>query len=47
LDGTVARPDSPLLRPTASTALTAEQISAIEKYMKDTNQYLQEQAIVF
>jgi hypothetical protein len=24
-----------------------EQVSAIEKYMKDTNQYLQEQAIVF
>jgi hypothetical protein len=47
LDGTVTRPDAPPLRPAGLTALTTEQVSVIEKYMKDTNQYLQEQAIVF
>jgi hypothetical protein len=47
LDGTVARPDTPPPRPAGSTALTTEQVSAIKKYTKDTNQYLQEQAIAF
>jgi hypothetical protein len=36
---------TPLIRPTG--ALTAEQVSTIEKHTKDINQYLQEQAIVF
>ena len=47
LDGTVARPDAPLLIPDGSTASTEEQVSKIEKYTKDMNQYSQEQAIVF
>ena len=47
LDGTITRPDAPPLRPAGSTALTAEQVSTFEKYMKDVSQYSQEQAIVF
>ena len=47
LDGTVARPDTPLPIPDGSTASTKEQVSKIEKYTKDMNQYSQEQAIVF
>ena len=47
LDGTVARPDAPPLIPDGSTAPTKEQVSKIEKYTKDMNQYSQEQAIVF
>ena len=43
----VARPDTPLLIPDGSTASTEEQVSKIEKYTKDMNQYSQEQAIVF
>ena len=46
LDGTITRPDTPPLRPAGSTALTAEQVSTFEKYVKGVNQYLQEQAIV-
>ena len=47
LDGTVTRPDAPLLRLAGSTALTTEQVSTFEKYAKDISQYSQEQAIVF
>ena len=47
LDGTIARPDTPLPRPAGTTALTTEQVSTIEKYMKDISQYSQGQAIVF
>jgi gag-polypeptide of LTR copia-type len=46
LDGTTARPDNPLTRPAGAGALTAEQVSAIKKHMKEINEYLQEQAIV-
>ena len=47
MDGTVARPDAPSPIPDGSTASTEEQVSKIEKYTKDMNQYSQEQAIVF
>ena len=47
LDGTVAMPDAPLPIPDGSAAPTKEQVSEIEKYTKDMNQYSQEQAIVF
>ena len=47
MDGTVARPDAPSPIPDGSTAPTKEQVSKIEKYTKDMNQYSQEQAIVF
>jgi gag-polypeptide of LTR copia-type len=46
LDGTTSKPPDPPTRPEGST-LTAEEVSSIEKYTKDTNQYLQEQAVVF
>ena len=47
LDSTVARPDAPSLIPDGSTATTKEQVSKIEKYTKDMNQYSQKQPIVF
>ena len=47
LDGMVARPDAPSLISDGSTASTEEQVSKIEEYTKDMNQYSQEQAIVF
>ena len=47
MDGTVAGPDAPPPIPDGSTAPTKEQVSKIEKYTKDMNQYSQEQAIVF
>ena len=48
LDGSTARPDDPPpLRSTGSTVLTEKQASVIERYAKNINQYLQEQAIVF
>ena len=47
MDSMVARPDAPLPIPDGSTASTKEQVSKIEKYTKDMNQYSQEQAIVF
>ena len=45
LDGSVIKPNDPP-RPEGST-LTMEEVSSIEKYAKDMNQYSQEQAIVF
>ena len=51
LDGTVTKPEQPLMLADSgskeSTALTKEQVSAIENYPKEMSQYLQEQAIVF
>jgi hypothetical protein len=46
LDGTVTKPQEPT-RPAEGATATAEQVSAVERYTKDLNQYLQEQAIVF
>ena len=46
LDGSVIKPADPPTRPEGST-LTKEEVSLIEKYAKDMNQYSQEQAIVF
>jgi gag-polypeptide of LTR copia-type len=46
LDGTVARPEDPPMRPEGSTS-TGEEVSTNEQYVKDLNKYLQEQAVVF
>ena len=42
LDGSTTRPDDPPLRPAGSTNSTEEQVSVIERYTKNINQYLQE-----
>ena len=47
LDGTITRPDTPPLQPVRSGPLTKEQVSTSERYTREINQYLQEQAIVF
>ena len=50
LDGTITEPVPPTPADPGSkeaTALTKEQVSAIENYPKELSQYLQEQAIVF
>jgi hypothetical protein len=50
LDGTVTKPVPPTPADPGSkeaTALTKEQVSAIENYPKEMSQHLQEQAIVF
>ena len=47
MDGTIARPDTPPLQPVGSDSLTKEQVSTSERYTREINQYLQEQAIVF
>ena len=41
------RHDDPPMRPVESGAMTAEEVSAVEKYTKELNQYLQNQAIIF
>ena len=46
INGSVIKPNDPPTRPEGST-LTKEEVSSIEKYTKDTNQYSQEQAVVF
>ena len=46
LNSSVIKPNDPPTRPEGST-LTKEEVSSIEKYTKDTNQYSQEQAVVF
>ena len=54
LDKPNAKPDTSPVRPEGAgppmegpKQLTAEQVGLIEKYTKELNQYLQEQAIVF
>ena len=47
LDSTITRPDTPPSQPVGSGPLTKEQVSTIEGYTREINQYLQEQAIVF
>ena len=47
LDGTTTRPDDPLTRLVGSKTLTVEEVSSVDTYTKELNQYLQEQAIVF
>ena len=42
LDRTTVRPDNP-----GSKTLTVEEVSLVDKYTKDLNQYLLEQAVVF
>lgn len=46
LDGTTVRPNAPPTRPVGSETLTMEEVSQVDKYTKDVNQYLLEQAIV-
>ena len=46
LDGTATKPQEPP-SPEEGATLTTEQVSKRENYVKDLNQYLQEQAIVF
>ena len=46
LDGSVIKPNNPPTRPEGST-LTKEEVSSIEKYAKDMNQYSHKQAVVF
>ena len=46
LDGTVTRLDNPSTRPKGST-LTVEEVSSNAQYVKDLNQYLQVEAVVF
>ena len=41
------RPEDPLMRPVESGTMTAEEVSKVEKYTRELNQYLQDQAIVF
>lgn len=47
LDETIARPEDPPMRSVEPMALTAEEVSLVNKYTKNLNQYLQEQAVVF
>src|SRR5277367_6214333 len=47
LNGTTNKPEDPPKRDKDSEKLTPEQVSSDEKSIKDSNQYLQEQAIVF
>jgi hypothetical protein len=46
LDGTTTRPIDPPTRPEGST-MTEEEVSKTDKYTKELNQYLQEQAVVY
>ena len=45
LDRTTVRSDDPLMRPVGSKTLTVEEVSLLDKYTKDLNQYLLEQAV--